>query len=99
MGIWDSVTAYVDEKEQAVSEWWNDTEDIEAAPKSYQQQAQSEKLAEGSALPKVETASNATGETVVVTASPLVGYQPWLIGGGVLVVVLAVFAMMMKGGK
>lgn len=95
----DTIADYGSQAYNAVESWsW--TEDEEAKPKSYQQQAQAEKLAEGSALPKVETATDATGKTVVVSApSPLAGYTPLMIGGGVLVVVLAVVMLMMKGGK
>jgi len=96
MGIWDDITSKVDGAADSVSDWWNSTEDSEQAPRSYQQQAQQERMAEGSVIPRVQTATNATGETVIMS-SP--SYQPYLIGGAVLVVVLLVVVLLVKGGK
>ena len=103
-GLYDSTVGAVgdlyDSAENAVSDWWNETEDDEPQPKSYAQQAQNERLAEGSALPVVHTATNSTGETLPPPSTSLLdGYQPWLIGGGVLVVVLLVFTLLLRGGK
>ncbi len=102
--VYDSTIGAVgdayDSATDAVSDWWNDTEDNEPAPKTYVQQEQTARLAEGSAIPVVKTATTNTGETVVVKQpSAIEQYQPYLIGGGVLVVVLLVFALMMRGGR
>ena len=96
MGIWDSITSQVEDAADSVSDWWSATEDSEAAPSTYQQQAAQERMAEGSAIPRVHTATNATGETIVMSSS---SYQPYLIGGAVLVVVLLVVVLLIKGGK
>ena len=98
MGIWDSITSQVEDAADSVSDWWSATEDNEAAPSTYQQQAAQERMAEGSAIPRVQTATNATGETVVMP-SLLSGSQTYLIGGVVLVVVLLVVVLLLKGGK
>lgn len=97
MASWlDKVSSLGGEAYQAVGSWsW--LEDDEPAPDNAQTQAAKEKLAEGSVIPKVQTAQNATGATIPlsVTASPLAQYAPYIAGGAVLVVVLVVFAMMM----
>lgn len=93
-----ALEGFWDDAKSSVKDWWNNTEDSESTPKTQQQQTQSEKLADGSALPRVATATDATGETVLVSASRLPMYSPLLIGGGVAVLVLLVFALMMKRG-
>lgn len=108
MGLWDSFTSAVDDATDtvssawdgatdSVSSWWNSTEDNEAPPKTYQQTAQGEKLAEGSVIPKVKTAQNNTGATVGKTGYASSNTPLYLIGGGVLLVVLLMMFMMMRG--
>jgi len=108
MGLFDDLYTAVSSKASEVysdakddlGDWWNSTEDSEELPKTYAQQAQNERLAEGSALPVVHTATTNTGQTVPpASTSAFDNYQPWLIGGGVLVVVLLVFALLLRGGK
>lgn len=99
MASWlGKVSSLGGEAYQAVGSWsW--LEDNEPAPDNAQTQAAKEKLAEGSVIPKVQTAQNANGATIPlnVSASPLAQYAPFVAGGAVLVVVLMVFAMMMRG--
>ncbi|WP_394183373.1 hypothetical protein [Marinomonas posidonica] len=99
MGLWDDITdkattAY-EAAESAVTNWW---ESGESAPQSYEQTAAYEASASGAYATTVPNAQSNTGETVVVTSSPL-STQTLLIGGGVLAVVLLVVVLMMKGGR
>ena len=96
MGWLDTITETGTDAYKAVTAWdWK--ESGEAAPRSYEQQAAGERLADGQALPKVASAQDADGKTVVVKAST--NYKPLMIGGGVLVVVLLVVVLMLKGGR
>lgn len=94
----DAVAGYGAELKNTVGSYDWLLEDDEPAPTTYRTQAAAEKSAEGSSTPVVETAQNNTGETVVVTASPLASYQPYIIGGVALFVLL--FALLlMRGSK
>lgn len=99
MASWlDKISDLGTEAYMAVESWsW--LEDDEPAPSTAQKQVAQEKLAEGSAIPKVQTAQNATGATIPlnVSASPLTTYTPYIVGGSVLVVVLFGLALMMRG--
>lgn len=95
--MWGNVKGVYDDAVDGVSDWWNGTEDRETLPASYNQTAYNERLAEGSAIPVVESAQDADGRTVITAPaqSPLAAYQPYLIGGGILFVVLLVIILMM----
>lgn len=104
MGLFDDIygavagkasSLYEDAKED-LNDWWQGSEDKENLPQNYQQTAYNERLAEGSAIPVVQSAQDADGRTVISTPqSPLSAYQPYLIGGGIFVVVLLVVMLMM----
>lgn len=100
MGIWDDFVSKVEGAADDVADWWYSSEDEETKPKTYLEQAQNERLAEGSAIPVVQSAQDADGKTIIsVPEVPFSAYKPYLIGGGVLIVVLFVFALLMRGGR
>lgn len=99
MGIWDNFVSSVESGTSTINEWWSSTEDSESLPQTYLEQAQNERLAEGSAIPVVQSAQDADGKTIITTSAvSLNAYKPYLIGGGVLVV-LFVFALLIRGGR
>lgn len=95
MSIFDTLQDWGSDAADTVASWsW--TEDDES-PKTAAQQAQAEKLAEGSALPQRENAQTNTGAAVSQTGYGFGSNTTLLIGGGVLMVVLLVFLVMLRG--
>lgn len=94
MGLFDDIkkaaeSAY-DNATDSVVNWW---EDSESAPSSHQQAVAKENSAAGNNATTIPSAQTNTGETVLYKTGS--ANTPLLIGGGVLVVVLLVFALML----
>ena len=95
MSIFDTLQDWGGSAAETVQSWsW--VEDDES-PKTANEQAQAEKLAEGSSLPQVDNAQTNTGAAVSPTGYSMGANSTLLIGGGILLVVLVFVALMLRG--
>jgi hypothetical protein len=97
MSLWSDIksaasSAYDDATDSVVN-WW---EDSESAPAGYEQSVAQETSAAGNTATTIPSAQNNTGETISYFSA---ANTPYLIGGGVLLVVLVVFMLMLARGK
>lgn len=96
MSIFETLQGWGGEAAETVKSWsWMEDEE---KPRNAVQQATSQKLAEGSALPQIANAQTNTGATVSETGYAVaIDKTTLMIGGGVAAVVLLVLVIMLRG--